>query len=175
MSYKASLSYMMVTSVCSNKEWTQRTVLYGSTTAVATFSGESTTATIAIAASRDDGLSYSEIITTSDEVDIVANIEVDDRHVGSDGSFHVLVALRNSDLYQIDETGALTVWDGSLSSLYAASGTHQLREQELFSIVNGYRFDEALVGQDLLIYVAYKLPGVGDLVYTANPLVLQIR
>merc|ERR1719310_1982020 len=36
MSYKASLSYMIVTSVCSNKECTQRTVLYGSTTAVAT-------------------------------------------------------------------------------------------------------------------------------------------
>merc|ERR1711953_444085 len=35
MSYKASLSYMIVTSVCSNKECTQRTVLYGSTTAVA--------------------------------------------------------------------------------------------------------------------------------------------
>merc|ERR1712228_957790 len=37
MSYKASLSYMMVTSVCSKREWTQRTVLYGSTTAVATW------------------------------------------------------------------------------------------------------------------------------------------
>merc|ERR1719335_1903510 len=36
MSYKASLSYMMVTSVCSSKEWTHSTVLYGSTTAVAT-------------------------------------------------------------------------------------------------------------------------------------------
>merc|ERR1719352_1455873 len=36
MSYKASLSYIIVTSVCSNKECTQRTVLYGSTTAVAT-------------------------------------------------------------------------------------------------------------------------------------------
>merc|ERR1719281_1485720 len=36
MSYKASLSYMIVTSVCSNNECTQRTVLYGSTTAVAT-------------------------------------------------------------------------------------------------------------------------------------------
>merc|ERR1719158_2644552 len=36
MSYKASLSYMMVTSVCSSKECTQSTVLYGSTTAVAT-------------------------------------------------------------------------------------------------------------------------------------------
>merc|ERR1719265_1433882 len=36
MSYKASLSYMIVTSVCSSKEWTQSTVLYGSTTAVAT-------------------------------------------------------------------------------------------------------------------------------------------
>merc|ERR1719171_2203092 len=36
ISYRASLSYMMVTSVCSSREWTQRTVLYGSTTAVAT-------------------------------------------------------------------------------------------------------------------------------------------
>merc|ERR1719440_1565001 len=36
MSYSASLSYMMVTSVCSKRECTQRTVLYGSTTAVAT-------------------------------------------------------------------------------------------------------------------------------------------
>merc|ERR1719188_189908 len=37
MSYNASLSYMMVTSVCSRRECTQSTVLYGSTTAVATW------------------------------------------------------------------------------------------------------------------------------------------
>merc|ERR1711920_410869 len=37
MSYKASLSYMMVTSVCSRSECTHSTVLYGSTTAVATW------------------------------------------------------------------------------------------------------------------------------------------
>merc|ERR1712019_178968 len=36
MSYSASLSIMMVTSVCSNNECTHKTVLYGSTTAVAT-------------------------------------------------------------------------------------------------------------------------------------------
>merc|ERR1719168_429167 len=36
MSYKASLSYMIVTSVCSKRECTHSTVLYGSTTAVAT-------------------------------------------------------------------------------------------------------------------------------------------
>merc|ERR1719352_1221245 len=36
ISYNASLSYMIVTSVCSSKECTHRTVLYGSTTAVAT-------------------------------------------------------------------------------------------------------------------------------------------
>merc|ERR1719146_338178 len=36
MSYKASLSYMIVTSVCSSSECTHSTVLYGSTTAVAT-------------------------------------------------------------------------------------------------------------------------------------------
>merc|ERR1719238_1576186 len=36
MSYKASLSIIIVTSVCSSNEWTHSTVLYGSTTAVAT-------------------------------------------------------------------------------------------------------------------------------------------
>merc|ERR1719482_2672305 len=36
ISYNASLSYMIVTSVCSSKECTHSTVLYGSTTAVAT-------------------------------------------------------------------------------------------------------------------------------------------
>merc|ERR1719171_947764 len=36
ISYSASLSTMLVTSVCSSSECTQRTVLYGSTTAVAT-------------------------------------------------------------------------------------------------------------------------------------------
>merc|ERR1719378_2008843 len=36
ISYKASLSYMIVTSVCSSSECTHKTVLYGSTTAVAT-------------------------------------------------------------------------------------------------------------------------------------------
>merc|ERR1719506_2942861 len=36
ISYNASLSTMLVTSVCSSREWTHRTVLYGSTTAVAT-------------------------------------------------------------------------------------------------------------------------------------------
>merc|ERR1712178_402566 len=36
ISYNASLSYMMVTSVCSKRECTHNTVLYGSTTAVAT-------------------------------------------------------------------------------------------------------------------------------------------
>merc|ERR1719238_1713727 len=37
ISYNASLSYIIVTSVCSRSEWTHKTVLYGSTTAVATW------------------------------------------------------------------------------------------------------------------------------------------
>merc|ERR1711904_458637 len=37
MSYKASLSTWLVTSVCSRREWTHNTQLYGSTTAVETW------------------------------------------------------------------------------------------------------------------------------------------
>merc|ERR1719482_1399856 len=36
ISYNASLSTWLVTSVCSSKEWTHNTQLYGSTTAVET-------------------------------------------------------------------------------------------------------------------------------------------
>merc|ERR1719456_179642 len=42
MSYKASLSTMLVTSVCSSIEWTHSTVLYGSTTAVAAWGQDHT-------------------------------------------------------------------------------------------------------------------------------------
>merc|ERR1719440_115843 len=42
MSYNASLSTWFVTSVCSSREWTQSTVLYGSTTAVATWGHDHT-------------------------------------------------------------------------------------------------------------------------------------
>merc|ERR1711972_1310866 len=42
MSYKASLSYMIVTSVCSSKLCTHSTVLYGSTTAVDTWGQDHT-------------------------------------------------------------------------------------------------------------------------------------
>merc|ERR1711981_665751 len=37
MSYRASLSSMTATSVCSRREWVARTALYGSTTAVDTW------------------------------------------------------------------------------------------------------------------------------------------
>merc|ERR1719235_2925439 len=42
MSYRASLSNITVTSVCSRSECTQSTVLYGSTTAVATWGHDQT-------------------------------------------------------------------------------------------------------------------------------------
>merc|ERR1719191_2632208 len=42
ISYKASLSTMLVTSVCSSRECTHKTVLYGSTTAVATWGQDQT-------------------------------------------------------------------------------------------------------------------------------------
>merc|ERR1719230_2501518 len=42
MSYKASLSTMLVPSVCSSRECTHKTVLLGSTTAVATWGHDQT-------------------------------------------------------------------------------------------------------------------------------------
>ena len=143
-------------------------------TTVATLSGETTSASIAIAASSDAGLSFRDSVSPTDPVDIEAIITVDERHVGLEGSIHVLVGLRHTGVYQVDASGQLSEWDGDFDSLFAAGGMLRLRQQERLTIVRGYHFDEALVGEELLIYIAYKLPGMGDIVFTAIPLVLKI-
>lgn len=143
-------------------------------TLVAALSGD-TNATIAIAASSDGGLSFSSTVTPSDLVDIVADISVDDRHVGMEGSLHILVGLVNQGFFQFNSAGELVSWDGSVPGLTPLRGVGPLKAHEHLTILDGYRFDASLVGQQVMIYIAYQIAETGDIIYTVNPLLLTIQ
>lgn len=137
--------------------------------------GGDTNATITIYASSDGGRSFTSRFSPSDRVDLSAAIRVDDRHVGQLGSLHVLVGeTRGGALYQLNLLGELEIWDGELDSLIAIGGRRRLGVEEHLSLLNGFQFEDKLVGLEFDVYIAYRVPGSEDFVYTDTPLTLSI-
>jgi hypothetical protein len=50
----------------------------------------------------------------------------------------------------------------------------QLRAVEYVPIVNAARLGSDFVGRRLQIYIAYSVPSLGEIVYTVEPLALDI-
>ena len=134
-----------------------------------------TSAVISIAASRDEGLSFSTEFSPDDKVDMSVAIQVDERHIGSEGSLHVLVGQRGrGQFYQPDENGQLSVWDGSLDGLIPLDDVRVLNSEERLALLNGFRFGNELIGMDLVVYVGYRVFDTDDFVYTDSPFTLKI-
>ena len=143
-------------------------------TSVAALSG-TTNAAISIAASRDDGLSFSSEFSPNDSVDMSVAIKVDERHIGLEGSLHVLVGRRDgTQFYQLDNDGNLVEWDRSLEGLIPISGRRVLNAEERLALLNEFQFGVDLVGLNLVVYVGYRVFQEEDLVYTDSPLSLQV-
>lgn len=147
---------------------------------VTSLSGEATNASIAIAASKDGGLSFSNTFSTDNFIDVVADVRVDDKHIGLNGGIHILIGLLGQGLFQINEVGEFEAWNGRLDGLIAFNGIGPLRQLEHLILINDYRFDESLSGEQLTLYVAYQVidPGAtdsGEIVYTSTPFMLSIE
>ena len=143
-------------------------------TEVASTSGEETGATIAIAASRDNGLSFSNEISPADLLDVVADIHVDAGHVGAAGGIHALIGMGNLGIFQLERPGQIVPWDGTIDGLIAVNGDAPLKAYERLTVLDDYQLDPALIGQQVIIYIAYQLAGSGEIIYTVNPLVLNV-
>ena len=142
---------------------------------VASISGESTAAAIAVAASKDEGLSFSEVFTPSDRVSISANILLDPAHIGKVGTLHVLVGLKGeADLYQLNSNAELERWDGQTETLFPLAQPRILNAEENLALLQNFQFSSALAGLDLVVYVAYQIPESGVLIYTTTPMPLRI-
>lgn len=138
--------------------------------------GGSTSAHIAIAASTDKGLSYVESVTLAQRLDITADLYVDPAHVGQRGQFHVLADLSAAGLglVQLTERGELFGWDGEVTHLIPFSAPAILKPIEYLRILNDFAPVPELDGFPLVLFLAYQLPETGELIYTLDPLTINI-
>ena len=87
----------------------------------------------------------------------------------------MLVGERGSEaLYQMNDRGELEAWNGALDSLIAIGDSHSLNVEEHLSLLDGFQFEDSLVGLEFVVYIAYRVPASEDLVYTDTPLSLSI-
>ena len=142
---------------------------------VTTASGKPTSARIAMAASRDHGLSFDSRVTPADIVDVFAEITVDAAHVGENGNIYVLVDGQNGQVYQITSTGTFAPWNGTPEDLVPISADTTLHRLERLSLLDGFKFDQALVGHEFHVYIAYEVSDIGEFVYTTTPLVVRVQ
>lgn len=142
---------------------------------ISTRSGDPSTANISIAASRDGGLSFTKQVGTNDLVDIEADVQMDEQHVGLYGAIYVLIGLEGQGLFQLNESGELEEWDNTVDGLIAFSGNRLLRKLEHLTIMDGFRFGSAFSSRRLAVFVAYWVQSSEELVYTREPYLLSIE
>lgn len=143
---------------------------------VGRLSGESTSARIGIAASTDKGLSHAQQVNPSQRMDISADFYVDSNHVGQQGQFHVLADLSAAGLglVQLNERGEIFGWDGSVDGLVPFSSPAPLKPVEYLHILSDFQPVRELHGFPLVLFLAYQLSATGDVIYTREPLVVEI-
>lgn len=139
-----------------------------------TLSGNATNARIALAASLNKGLNHVSVVTPADSIDVNLSLTVDSRHTGRAGALYVLATLDGSNFVMMDEKGAISPWDGTFAGLQTFRSVAQLRATEYVQIVNAARMGSDFVDRRLQIYIAYSVPALGEVVYTAEPLALDI-
>jgi hypothetical protein len=149
-------------------------VAYASAMGASTLGGESTTAQIAVAASIDGGFTHTQTINSSDLTDMVADIHIDEKHVGLEGMIYVLLWSTSTGALQLDQFGRLTNWDGSLESLTPFIGQKPLHTLEHFKFFDDVQVDNSFAGEQIVVYVAYQIPSTGDFIYATNPLLLDV-
>lgn len=141
---------------------------------LATLTGAPTDARIALAASVDKGLSYVSEVRPSDAVDINLSLFVDSRHIGQQGALYVLATLDGEHFVQLDATGTIRDWDGSFAGLHPFRPATALATVEYLQIVNAASLGEEFVNRRLQIFIAYSTPASDEVIYTAEPLSLDI-
>lgn len=145
--------------------------------AVVDINGQSSAARISVTASTDKGLNFVQSATTAEKLDITANFYIDPAHVGKSGHFHVLADLSGAGLgfVQLNDKGEVFGWNGRVDNLVPYNAAAPLNAVEYLRILTDFRPLPELKGSALVLYVAYQLPATGELIYTSEPLVLNIK
>ena len=136
--------------------------------------GSPTDARIALAASVNKGLSYVSAVTPKDNIDVNLSLIVDSRHIGRKGVMYVLVTLDGQTFFLLDKAGRIARWDGSIAGLISFAPAAALQPVEYVRLVNAARFGNDFVNQRLQIYIAYRVLDTEEVIYTTEPMTLEI-
>ncbi|MDO8270967.1 MAG: M12 family metallo-peptidase [Gammaproteobacteria bacterium] len=136
--------------------------------------GTPTDARIALAASVNKGLSYVSAVTPKDNIDVNLSLIVDSRHIGRNGVMYVLVTLDGQTFFLLDKAGRVARWDGSVAGLVSFGPAAALQPVEYVRLVNAARFGNDLINQRLQIYIAYRVLDTEEVIYTTEPMTLEI-
>lgn len=144
---------------------------------VARIDGRPVNARIALAASIDKGLSYTNSVSPDQHLDISADFYIDPQHVGHPGQFHIVADLTAAGLgfVQLNAQGQVFDWDGTPEGLIAYQPPEPLKPVEYLNILTDFQPLPELIGHPLVLFIAYQLPETGEVVYTQEPLTVQIR
>lgn len=143
---------------------------------VARINGEASSARIALSVSTDKGLSFTQTVSAGQVLDINAEFYVEPGHIGKTGRFHVLADLSAAGLgmIQLNNRGETFHWDGTVHDLKAFSADIQLKPIEYLRILQSFQPVPAIQGHPLILFLGYQLPETGELVYTTEPVVVDI-
>lgn len=141
---------------------------------LATLTGTPTNARIALAASVNKGLSYVSSVRPGEKLDVNLSLFVDSRHVGKTGGIYVLATLDGEHFVILDSGGNIRDWDGSVAGLHPYRSNAKLAAVEYLQVVNAFALGEEFLNRRVQIFIAYSVPATGELVYTAEPLSLDI-
>jgi hypothetical protein len=159
--------------------YSEATTAQLNTVSVATLTGASSKAKIAVGASSDGYRSLTTRVSGTDLVSVAAEVQVDPVHIGRKGGVIVLLALEGaSEIYQLDTEGRVVMWDGSLTGLQSFGGSSSLRAVEQLTILNRLRLGDILAGAKLGVFIAYQVESArGDtdeIVYPNDPFWLSV-
>lgn len=159
--------------------YSEATTAQLNTVSVATLTGASSKAKIAVGASSDGYRSLTTRVSGTDLVSVAAEVQVDPVHIGRKGGVIVLLALEGaSEIYQLDTEGRVVMWDGSLTGLQSFGGSSSLRAVEQLTILNRLRLGDILSGAKLGVFIAYQVESArGDtdeIVYPNDPFWLSV-
>ena len=132
---------------------------------------------IGIAASTDKGLSNAASVGLSQSLDISAELYIDPAHVGRRGQFHVLADLNSAGMgfVQLTDKGQVFDWRGDVDKLVAFNDARSLNTVEYLHILNNFKPLPEMAGSPIVLFVAYRLLDSGELIYTLEPMVVNVR
>ncbi len=115
---------------------------------------------------------YRDELRAGDTLDLVAEIELDPRHVGFAADIHLLVRDGSGRIAQFGADGRIAAWDETLDGLVPLRSVESLAAVERFYVVRGLTIDAALAGLEWEMFLAYG--AAGELVQATEPLRLRV-